>query len=339
MGLAATAVEPIEQLGRGAAIFAGVGAACAAAFSAAAAMWSAAAALTAWRRFRPVPGPAAVLAAGPSTAAAAPGGDPILAELVMGLAAQVAGLDQKLRSAMAADAVPARGGSDSRSGDAAPGELARAVGRLELEQRAIHARIAAEAEDAEHRSKTHVAALGEAVLPGMDRLREDMAHLRRALADNDARLGDFEDQVFGIFRARDAGKLLRKLDAEASELFEKLSGGDERRYGTADAWRADYAEWRSRINSFWDILRGYRTSVEQPFAVSEADINRTGRVPDNALFAAPDMRFRYKMLLVVNERHMSFREDAFSFNERKGTLPDPAAPSPPQARRPHPAAG
>ncbi len=182
-------------------------------------------------------------------------------------------------------------------------------------------------------------ALGRAVLPRVDGLGEDLAHLRRSLADTEARLDDFERQVFDIFRARDVGKVLRTLDDEASELFEKLFDGDERRYGTAEAWRGDYAEWRSRINRFWDVLRGYRTGVEQPFSVSEADVDRTGGVPDRALFATEDMRFRYKMLVVVNERHTSFKQDAFSFNAKKGSPPDQDAPPAPQSRLARSAAG
>jgi hypothetical protein len=142
-----------------------------------------------------------------------------------------------------------------------------------------------------------------------------------------------------MIRARDAGKVLRELDAEASDLFDKLFEADERLYPTADAWRADYAEWRTRINTFWDVLRGYRTGLEQPFAVSEADVNRAGAVPDKPLFAVPDMRFRYKMLVVVNERHMSFRQDAFSFNAKKGSPPEPNASEAPRARRSYSAAG
>jgi hypothetical protein len=161
-----------------------------------------------------------------------------------------------------------------------------------------------------------------------------VADLRRASAEVDTRSREFEAQVFDILRARDAGRLLRKLDAEASGLFDKLFDADERRYPTAEVWRADYAEWRARINAFWDVVRGYRTGVEQPFAVSEADVDGAGAVPDNALFAVPDMLFRYKMLVVVNERHLSFREGAFSFNEKKGSPPEPSAPMPPRARKP-----
>jgi hypothetical protein len=330
MGLVAATIEPIGDLGRGAAVFAGVGAACAVALALGASMHGFAAAMAAWRRFRPLPEPVSAV---PVPAAA--GGDPIIAELVGGLAAQVARLDEKLKAVGTAARDPAAPAGEVPTKD----RLAPAVERLEQAQRAALARMAAGAEEAEGRCKARVDALGRAVLPRVDGLGEDLAHLRRSLADTEARLDDFERQVFDIFRARDVGKVLRTLDDEASELFEKLFDGDERRYGTAEAWRGDYAEWRSRINRFWDVLRGYRTGVEQPFSVSEADVDRTGGVPDSALFATEDMRFRYKMLVVVNERHTSFKQDAFSFNAKKGSPPDQDAPPAPRSRLARSAAG
>jgi hypothetical protein len=104
-----------------------------------------------------------------------------------------------------------------------------------------------------------------------------------------------------------------------------------RSHDTAEAWRADYAEWRSRIKGFWDVVRGYRTNVDQPFAVAESDIGHAGGVPDTALFGTPDMRRWFKMLVLVNERHIKFREDAFLFNTKKGSPPDPGARPPAQS--------
>jgi hypothetical protein len=327
-GLAAAAAGSDAGFGPGAVVLAGAGAVCTVALAQAVLMRTGAKA-PAPQGATPLPGPAAPAPQPPGTVP--PGGDPLLYEIVVGLAAQVARLDEKLDAAMAGGAAPEREGNDAPRGTVGE-SLATAVEHLKREQHAVRARIEAEAENAELRSKARIDALSEAILPRVESLNQDVARLGRAVAQGDARARDFEGQMFDIFRARDAGKLLRRLDAEASRLFDELVDGDERRYATADAWRADYAEWRSRINSFWDVLRGYRTSVEQPFAVSEADIDRAGGIPDNALFAAADMRFRYKMLVVVNDRHTSFKEDAFSFNEKKGSPPDASAPTPPQAR-------
>lgn len=294
-GLAAATVEPIVELGPGAVVLAGLGGACVAGLAFA----------TAVRLGTRRPGPSV----------APTGGDPIVREFVAAISAQLARLDDKLNTAAGGGAV---GGREAQEA------LLRAVQRMEREQGAILARIMAEAENAERRSKTQVEALTRSVLPQVAGLEEQVAHLRHALANGDARMRDFEGQVFDILRARDADEVLRRLDAEASDLFDRLFYADGRSHPTADVWRADYAEWRSRIKNFWDIVRGYKTSVDQPFAVTDAEIERAGGIPDNALFNSPDMRARFRMLVVVNERHIKFRDDAFSFNAKKGTPPDAA---------------
>lgn len=321
MGLAAATVEPILALGRGAVVLAAVGAACAVALASAAVMFGAAGALAGWRRFRP----ADPLASAPHPPSPPPAvGNPMLEELVGGLAAQLAKLDEKVNAAVGAAAAADRGGSEARP------SVARAVDQSTRWQAAIDARIKAEAENAELRAKTRLNALADAVLPRVNALSDDMARLKRAHAEAGARIDQFEQQVFDILRARDVGDTLRKLDAEASDLFDKLFDADERHYGAAAAWQADYASWKSRINTFWDILRGYSTDVEQPFAVTDADVARAGGTPDTALFAAQDMRFCYQMMVVVNERHMNFRENAFSFNAERARPPRPEAPPSPQ---------
>lgn len=297
-GLAAATVEPIVELGPGAVVFAGLGGACAAGLAFA----------TAVRLGTPRGGPSAAPAAG---------GDPIVREFVAAISAQLARLDDKLGTATA--------GGGGGAGREAQEALLRAVQRMEREQGAILARIMAEAENAERRSKTQVEALKRSVLPQVAGLEEQVAQLRHALAEKDARMREFEGQVFDILRARDADEVLRRLDAEASDLFDRLFYADGRSHASAEAWRADYAEWRSRIKNFWDIVRGYKTSVDQPFAVTDAEIERAGGIPDTALFSGPEMRTRFRMLVVVNERHIKFRDDAFSFNAKKGTPPDAAA--------------
>ncbi len=342
MGLAAATIEPISDLGRGAVVFAAVGVACAVALASAAMMFGIAAALAGWRRFKPLLSHAVPVSALPVPPP--PGGNPILEELVAGLAAQFARFDKKFEAATGGGAAPGRDG-----GDAGPDQMresvAHAAQRFMLEQGALEARTKAEAESAELRSKARLNALAEAVLPRVNTLNDDVARLRRALAEGEARLRQFEQQVFDILRARDAGDALRRLDAEASALFDKLFDADERHYDAAAAWQADYALWKSRINTFWDILRGYSTDVEQPFAVTNADVGRAGGIPDTALFATQDMRFCYQMMVVVNERHMNFRENAFSFNAEKAKPPQPGAapaqqvPSPPTKTRQPAASG
>ncbi len=343
MGLAAATIEPILALGRGAVVFAAVGAACAVALASAAAMFGAATALAAWRRLKPPSGFAAPAAHPPSSPPQA--GDPILKELVGGLAARLAQLDEKLNAAGDGHAAPGREGAADGRLDAVRESVAHSVDRLTRRQDAIEARIKAGAEEAELRSKTRLNALAEAVLPRVNALSDDVALLRRAHAEAGARVRQFEQQVFDILRARDTGDTLRRLDAEASDLFDKLFDADERHYGAASAWQADYAAWKARINTFWDVLRGYSTDVEQPFAVTDAEVGDAGEVPGNALFATRDMRFCYRMMVVVNERHMSFRENAFSFNAEKAKPPQPGAapaqqlPSPPTKTRQPAASG
>lgn len=309
-GLAAATIEPIAELGAGAVVFAGLGGACTVGVAFAAAMR-----LAAPRRASPAAAPA--------------GGDPIVREFVAAISAQLARLDDKLDTATT--------GGAGATGREAQEALLRAVGRMEREQGAILARIMAEAENAERRSKTQVEALkaqaeafGRTVLSQVADLQDQLAQIRHALAEGGTRMRDFEGQVFDILRARDADEVLRRLDSEASDLFDRLFYADGRAHPTADAWRADYAEWRSRITNFWDIVRGYKTSVDQPFAVTDAEIERAGGIPDTALFNSPDMRARFRMLVVVNERHVKFREDAFSFNAKKATPPDPPVQHPPR---------
>ena len=88
MGLAAATIEPILELGRGAVVFAAIGAASAVALASAALMFGMATVLASWRRLRkvsasagPVPRPSSALA---------PVGNPLLEELVGGLATQLA---------------------------------------------------------------------------------------------------------------------------------------------------------------------------------------------------------------------------------------------------------
>ena len=318
MGLAAATIEPILELGRGAVVFAAIGAASAVALASAALMFGMATVLASWRRLRkvsasagPVPRPSSALA---------PVGNPILEELVGGLATQLAQLDKKLNAAVNSGAAPGREEGDARL-DAVRDSIARAVDRLAQRQDETDTRMKAAAENAETRSKTRLNTLADAVLPRVNTLNDDMARLRRAHVEAEARIQQFEQQVFDILRARDTGDTLRKLDAEASDLFDRLFDADERRYGAAGSWQADYVSWKARINSFWDILRGYSTDVEQPFAVTSADVGRAGGIPDNALFATEDMRFCYRMMVVVNERHMNFRENAFSFNAERARPP------------------
>ena len=297
-GLAAATIKPIVELGPGAVVLAGLGGACVASLAHAASVR-----LAASRRGPP---------------AAPTGDDPIVREFVAAISAQLVRLDDKLNTAM--------GGGGGSAGWEAQEALLRAVQRMEREQGAILARIMAEAENAERRSKSQVEALQRSVLPQVAGLEEQVAQFRHALAEGDARMRDFEGQVFDILRARDADEVLRRLDSEASDLFDRLFYADGRSHPTADAWRADYAEWRLRIKNFWDIVRGYKTSVDQPFAVTDAEIERAGGIPEIALFGSPDMRARFRMLVVVNERHLKFRDDAFSFNAKKGTPPE----APPQ---------
>ncbi|MBD0270312.1 MAG: hypothetical protein ICV73_00150 [Acetobacteraceae bacterium] len=298
-GLAAATIKPIVELGPGAVVLAGLGGACVASVARAASSW-----LAASRR-----GPAA----------APTGDDPIVREFVAAISAQLIRLDDKLSNAMAGG-----GGGGGSAGREAQEALLRAVQRMEREQGAILARVMAEAENAERRSKAQVEALQRSVLPQVAGLGEQVARFRDVLAENDARMRDFEGQVFDILRARDADEVLKRLDSEASDLFDRLFYADARSHATADAWRADYAEWRLRIKNFWDIVRGYKTSVDQPFAVTDAEIERAGGIPETALFSSPDMRARFRMLVVVNERHLKFRDDAFSFNAKKGTPPEAA---------------
>jgi hypothetical protein len=156
------------------------------------------------------------------------------------LAAQFARLDKKFEAATGGGAAPGRDG-----GNAGPDQMresvAHAAQRFMLEQGALEARTKAEAESAELRSKARLNALAEAVLPRVNTLNDDVARLRRALAEGEARLRQFEQQVFDILHARDAGDALRRLDAEASALFDKLFDADERHYDAAAAWQADYA--------------------------------------------------------------------------------------------------
>lgn len=316
-GLAAATVEPIARLGQGAVVLTALAAASAVALAFAGCMGLAA--IGAGRR-----------SARPADAEAGPGGDPILREFAVSFAAQLARLEDKLNAA-----------SRNRPGaaaDPAQEAIARAVDRLAQEQRAFFDSMKAEAEAAERRSKAQVDALAGSVLPRVAGLDEAIGRLRRALSDADARSRDFEAQVFDILRARDADKVLRRLDAEASDLFDKLFYAEGRGPDAAEAWRADYAAWRSRIKSFWDIVRGYKTSVDQPFSVAEADIDHAGGVPDGPLFTTPDMQLRYKMLILVNERHIKFRDDAFLFNAKKGTPPEAAAPLPQRNKLSQPAA-
>jgi hypothetical protein len=76
MGLAAATIEPISDLGRGAVVFAAVGAACAVALASAAMMFGIAAALAGWRRFKPLLSHAVPVSALPVPPP--PGGNPIL---------------------------------------------------------------------------------------------------------------------------------------------------------------------------------------------------------------------------------------------------------------------
>lgn len=338
LGLAAATVEPIVELGPGAVVLTGAGGAGAVALALGASLWGGGVALAALSGMRPIPG-LAFLNKSRSSAQALQGSEAQFRELVLGLAAQLGRLDEKLNTAIAIGNLAVKREGSGTPAMATGETVAVALEQLRREQHAAHARAEAEAEKLEARSKARVEALSDAVLPRVDRLDRDMARLDRALIQGDTRLREFEGQVFDIIRARDTSKLLRRLDAEATELFDRLVDADERRYATAEAWRADYAEWRTRINRFWDVLRGYRTSVEQPFAVTEADINHANGVPDGALFAAADMRFRYKMLIVVNERHVNFRVDAFSFNEKKGSAPDPSVPLTAEVRWPPAVAG
>lgn len=338
LGLAAAAIEPIAERGRGAVIFAGVGGACAVALAFAAMMLAAGAALAKWRRSRPFSGaavPASRLPAPPL-----PNGDPILGELVAGLAARVARLDKQVETAIRGAAAPASKGDDAGLASAHE-DAVRGAQRLASRLDAIEAGTRAEAEAVELRSKTRLNALAEAVLPRVNVLDDDLARLRRAFVESETRLRDFEKQVFDLLRARDAGETLRRLDSEASKLFDKLFDADERHYGMASAWQADYASWKSHINKFWDILRGYSTDVEQPFAVTDSEVGHADELPDSPLFATQEMRSCYRMMVVVQERHMNFRENAFSFNAEKGRPPEPNAapaqhrPAPPmKARQP-----
>ena len=310
-GAASVQAAPMAAFGPGVAVLAGAGIASVSAVALAAGLRKRAAKH------------AVCLPAAPPFAPPQPvsGADPILAELFGGLAAQVANLEERM-----GDSGVRPGSSTPAATDAAMEALARSVERLEREQRATQGGLDAASAEADRRAELRLEALASAMRSRLDAVGDELASLRRDLEDAETRSRDSERRIFDILRARDARKALRQLDVEAADLFDKLFYCEERTYGSRDAWRADYAEWRSRIKAFWDIVRGYVASVDQPFAVCDADIERAGGVPETALFATHDMRVRFKMLVVVNERHLKFREDAFQFNARKGSPPELAVP-------------
>jgi hypothetical protein len=313
-GAASAHAAPMVAFGPGAAVLAGAGVASAAVV-----------ALVAGSRVRAAVSSAPTIpsALPPAPPMAVLGTDPIMAELFGGLAAQVASLEERIAGARPPAAPPEAGGPGGQ--DAAIQAQARRVERLEREQQAMRDGMAAAGPETDRRTGLRLDALAGALQSRLDGLDDELALLRRGLDEAEARSRDAERRVFDVLRARDARKALRQIDAEASDLFDKLFYCEERSYGSKDAWRADYAGWRSRIKAFWDIVRGYVASVDQPFAVCDSDIERAGGVPEIALFEAPDMRVRFKMLVVINERHIQFRDDAFLFNARKGSPPECAA--------------
>jgi hypothetical protein len=142
--------------------------------------------------------------------------------------------------------------------------------------------------------------------------RSDLAH---------ACIAHLRDEVFGILRARDDERELRRLDDEAAALFRSLHQADLSKYRNDNAWLVDYGKWKSAITRFWDILRGYSESVGQPFQFTDTDLDGRNDVPNQSLFAADDMRRTYQFMLVANDRHTELRRNAFQFMAEKGKPP------------------
>lgn len=145
-----------------------------------------------------------------------------------------------------------------------------------------------------------------------------------------------ENRIYELLRARDDENKLRSLDAAAAELFRNLFYADERKYSKLVAWQADYIRWKRNVVCFWDILRRHNNSVGQPFQFTDTDLDGRNGIPDNGLFVTNEMRSTYQIMLVVNERHMNLKDNAFPFMADKGKVPPapnpaefPSPPSPP----------
>lgn len=138
-------------------------------------------------------------------------------------------------------------------------------------------------------------------------------------------LGSLTQEFIRTMKARDDKQILYNLDCDATKLFLKLRAADKVEYIATQRWLADYTIWRSLIENFWSAVRKYSGSVEQPFMLDAAELEREEEMPANDIFFTSDMRHRYQTLLVVNERHSKFKKTAFSFLADLGT---PKSPNP-----------
>lgn len=127
--------------------------------------------------------------------------------------------------------------------------------------------------------------------------------------------------VFTLFRARDAERMMKELDSSIALGSNLLSQADQERYPTEDAWLNDYRIWSKDVEQFWTLIRGWSSSVEDPFAPPDAHYRYPDIIPNNPIFGTHKMRNDYHMLAIVSHRHLGFRRSALEYISQKATPP------------------
>lgn len=146
-----------------------------------------------------------------------------------------------------------------------------------------------------------------------------MRQLHDSIAHNRAEFRDFRDRIIKVLRARDAEDELKRLDADAALVFERLARGEPREM---TEWQRELAGWNTRIRQFWKIVGEWLTGeTPDPLKFAEGNVDFHIGVPPGPIFESDAMRHHYRMMVVAESKHREWRHRAFEIMSAEANPP------------------
>lgn len=299
----ASTVQPIVVLGWGAVVLVGIGGACAITLVVTTC-------LVGWRYFNPHP-PSEMTDQLPSRFPLLVNGEPPPDERMSAVEAQLAQINDDLKTAIVKitelEYIDTSRFSEIRK------ELARSVHELKIHQNTAETKLMSAISEVKSYAKDSLAGTRDGLLHSIQEIREQQGTTERELERID-------DLVRYSFKIRDAEHALIKLDKRIEILFSKLSLARSSDYATGDDWRADFNIWSETVREFWDLISQCTSGTLNPFRLPDSNQKHRGDIREIEFIKSNQLQGLYHTLLLVAQRHLDTREQAYKALNAKALL-------------------